>query len=135
MVTDASSERLPRHRLDSFTDRERVLTHFQQLLRSAQAGEVHLLSVKGHSGTGKTFLIEYLTKRICPQAGWQTGVLAFAHSVPDFRSILDGLEDALKGCVPRQSLKQYRTQREEYKRRFDDYRATITVSSTIEARE
>src|SRR5690349_20926321 len=109
MVTDASSERLPRHRLDSFTDRKGVLTHFQQLLRSAQAGEVHLLSIKGNSGAGKTFLIEYLTKRICPQAGWQTGVLAFAHSVPDFRFILDGLEDALKGCVPRQSLKQYRT--------------------------
>ena len=121
--------------LDSFTDRERILWQFRNLLRSAQTGEFHLLAVKGHSGTGKTFLIEYLSKRLCPQAGWQTGVLAFAHSFPDFRSILDGVEDALKGGVPRQSLKLYRTQREEYKRRFDEYRASITVNQHIEARE
>jgi tetratricopeptide (TPR) repeat protein len=122
-----------RNPLESFTDRERILAHVRHLLDSAHTGEFHLLAIKGHSGTGKTFLIEYLSKRLCPQAGWHTGVLAFAHSFPDFRSILDGLEDALKGCVPRQSLLLYRRQREDYKRRFDDYRATIVVNQTIQA--
>src|SRR6266516_366611 len=120
MAAGIQNESVFRDPLESFTDREGILAHFDHLLRSAQTGEFHLLAVKGHSGTGKTFLIEYLSKRLCPQAGWQTGVLAFAHSFPDFRSILDGLEDALNECVPRQSLLRYRRQREEYKRRFDE---------------
>ncbi len=135
MAAGISDESILRNLLDSFTDRERILAHFHQLLHSTQAGEFHLLAVKGNSGTGKTFLIEYLSKRICPQMGWQTGVLAFAQSFPDFRSILDGLEEALKRCVSRQSLKQYRVQREEYNRHFDEYRATITVNQHIEARD
>ena len=135
MATDTPAESSFRNPLDSFTDREPILAHVHHLLRSAQTGEFHLLAIKGHSGTGKTFLIEYLSRRLCPQAGWQTGVLAFAHSFPDFRSILEGLEDALKGCVPRQSLKEYRTQREDYKRRFDEYRATIVVTQHVEAKD
>src|SRR5579864_8477866 len=103
MATGTSVESSFRNPLDSFTDRERILAQFRYLLHSAQAGEFHLLAVKGHSGTGKTFLIEYLSKRLCPQAGWQTGVLTFVHSFPDFRSILEELEDALKGSVPRKS--------------------------------
>jgi len=133
MATGTPIESSFRNPLDSFTDRERILAHVRHLLHSAQTGEFHLLAVKGHSGTGKTFLFEYLSKRLCPQAGWQSGVLAFAHSFPDFRSILDGLEDALKGCVPRQSLLRYRRQREDYKRRFDEYRATIVVTQTVQA--
>ncbi len=133
MVAGTPNESLLPNPLDSFTDRERILAHFRQLLQSTRAGEFRLLAIKGNSGTGKTFLIEYLSKHICPQMGWQTGVLAFAQSFPDFRSILDGLEEALKRCVPHQSLKQYRTQREEYNRRFDEYRATITVNQHIEA--
>jgi len=133
MATGTPVEGIFSNPLDSFTDREGILAHFRHLLNSAQTGEFHLLAVKGHSGTGKTFLIEYLSKRLCPQAGWQTGVLAFAQSFPDFRSILDGLEDALEGCVPRQSLLRYRNQREDYKRRFDEYRATIVVNQHVEA--
>jgi len=133
MATGTTAEGSFHNPLDSFTDRERILAHVRHLLDSAHTDEFHLLAIKGHSGTGKTFLIEYLSKRVCPQGGWYTGVLAFAHSFPDFRSILDGLEDALKGCVPRHSLLQYRRQREDYKRRFDEYRATIVVTQQVEA--
>src|SRR5207302_1710607 len=83
--------------------------------------------------TGKTFLREYLSRRLCQQEGWRAGVLTFAHYFPDFRTILDGLEDTLKGCVPHQSLLRYRMQREEYKRSFDEYRATIIVNQHVEA--
>ncbi len=99
--------------LDSFTDREEILGAFQQLLRTAQPGQLHLLAIKGNSGTGKTFLIEYIVRRICPSFRWQTGQLAFAQSTPDFRTILLGLEDALKGCVPAESLNRYREERDE----------------------
>ncbi len=121
--------------LDSFTDREQVLELFEHLLRSAQPGQFHLLAIKGNSGTGKTFLIEYLTRQVCPSFEWQTGQLAFAQSIPDFRIILEGLEDALKGCIPRENLKQYRTRRNDFNRSFDEYRATIIISQSIEAKE
>jgi tetratricopeptide (TPR) repeat protein len=135
MATKTPIEGIFSNPLDSFTDRERIKAHVRHLLHSAQTGEFHLLAVKGNSGTGKTLLIEYLSKRLCPQEGWQTGVLAFAQSFPDFRSILDGLDDALKKCVPRQSFKEYRTQCEEYNRRYDEYRATIVVTLNVEAKD
>lgn len=84
-----------------------------------------MLAIKGNSGTGKTFLISYLTRRVYPRLNWRSGQLSFAQSTPSFRSILVGLEDALKGCVPRESLKRYREKRDEYNRRFDEYRASI----------
>jgi tetratricopeptide (TPR) repeat protein len=121
--------------LDSFTDREAILNLFEQSLRSIQPGQLRLLAVKGNSGTGKTFLISYLTQRIFPTLNWQAGQLSFAQSTPDFRTILAGLEDALKGCVPRESLKQYRDRRNEYNHSFDEYRAAITISSSVEASE
>jgi len=121
--------------LDSFTDREPILAQFERLLHSAQPGQFQLLAVKGNSGTGKTFLIEYLGRRVCPPAGWQIEQLAFAESMPDFRPILDSLEDALKDCVPRSSLQQYRGKREVYIHSFDDYRTTITIDLKVEARE
>jgi len=121
--------------LESFTDREAILTMFAQSLRSIQPGQLRLLAVKGNSGTGKTFLISYLTRRIFPTLNWQAGQLSFAQSTPDFRTILAGLEDALKGCVPRESLKHYREKRDEYNRRFDEYRAVINISSSVEASE
>ncbi len=121
--------------LDSFTDREPILAQFEQFLHTAQPGQFHLLAIKGNSGTGKTFLIDYLSRRVCPLAGWQVGQLAFAQSVPDFRPILEGLEDALKESVPRSKLQQYRDKREVYKHSFDDYRAAITVALKVEARE
>jgi len=135
MATDTPIEGIFSNPLDSFTDRERILAHVRHLLHSAQTGEFHLLAVQGHSGTGKTFLIEYLSKRLCLQAGWQTGVLAFVQSFPDFRSILEGLEDALKQCVPRPIFKEYRTQCEEFNRRYDEYRASIVVNQHVEATE
>jgi hypothetical protein len=92
--------------LDSFTDRENILALFEQLLRSAQPGQLRVLAIKGNSGIGKTFLTEYLSKRICPLLGWETGQLRFFQSQPDFRTILTGLEDVLKGCVARASLDQ-----------------------------
>jgi len=119
----------------NFTDRERILDLFEQFLLSNQSSQLRVLAIKGNSGTGKTFLIEYLTRRVCPQAGWQTGLLAFAQSTPDFRPMLEGLEDALKGSIPQESLKQYRVKREEYKRSFDDYRSTITINQNVEAKE
>src|SRR5579859_3492239 len=112
-------------RLASFTDREAILSQFEQHVCSAHTGQLQILAIKGNSGTGKTFLIEYLRQRCLPQ-GWQTGQLTFAQSTPDFRSILEGLEDALQGCVPRSGLHHYREQREAYKRSFDEYRAANT---------
>ena len=135
MTNTPNNNATPRNLLDSFTDRERILAKFTHLLGSTQAGEFRLLAIKGNSGTGKTFLIEYLSKRVCPPAGWQTGVLAFAQSFPDFRTILDGLEDAFKQCVPRESLKSYRTQRDAYKHSFDEYRVSITINQHVDAQE
>src|SRR5579871_6541525 len=86
--------------LDSFTDREQIITLFEQLLSSAQAGKLRFLAVKGNSGTGKTFLISFLMKNVCPRYTWQAGLLSVARSAePDFRSLLAKVEDALKGCV------------------------------------
>ncbi len=119
--------------LDAFTDREEILTLFQQVLRAAQPGRLHLLAVKGNSGTGKTFLVSYLAQHICPRFGYQVGQLRFAQSTPDFRSILEGIEYILKGCVPRESFERYRTKRDEYNRRFDNYRTSITIHQEIEA--
>jgi len=119
--------------LDSFTDREAILALFKQLLRSAQPGQLRVLAIKGNSGTGKTFLTEYLSKQICPSLGWETGQLHFFQLQPDFRTILTGLEDALKGCVVRASLDQYRIKRDDYNRHFDEYTSSITINQTIEA--
>lgn len=113
--------------LDMFTDREEILDLFQQTLRSAQPSRLHLLAVKGNSGTGKTFLIDYLTRKICPSVNWQWGQLSFAESTPEFGFILDGMARALKGCVPRESLERYRAQRDEYNRRFDEYKKSVIV--------
>src|SRR5262252_8612946 len=102
--------------LDSFTDRETILSLFEQCLLSAQPDQLRVLAIKGNSGTGKTFLTEYLSKQICPSLGWETGQLRFFQSQLDFRTILAALEDALKGCVSRTSFDQYRKQRDEYNR-------------------
>jgi tetratricopeptide (TPR) repeat protein len=119
--------------LDSFTDREAILNLFEQSLGTIQPGQLRVLAIKGNSGTGKTFLISYLTRRVCPRLNWQSGQLSFAQSTPDFRSILMGIEDALKDCVPRESLKRYREKRDEYNRRFDEYRASIIITLNVEA--
>jgi len=121
--------------LDVFTDRERILDQFTQMVHSAHSGRFYLLAIKGIGGTGKTLLIEYLSMRVCPSLGWQTGHLAFAQSTPDFHSILEGLEDALTSCVSHERLKQYRIKRDEHIRLFDEYRVAITVQQTIIARE
>jgi tetratricopeptide (TPR) repeat protein len=45
------------------------------------------------------------------------------------------LEDALKGCIPYESLKRYRTRRNDFNRSFDEYRAAIIINQSIEAKE
>src|SRR5438105_3235840 len=119
--------------LDSFTDREQLIQLVEHCLRAAQAGRLRLLAVTGNSGTGKTFLISYLTTHVCPALSWSSGQLSFAQSRLDFRAIVAGLEAALKGCVPRASLNQYRAKRDDYHRRFDDYRTAITNTQSAEA--
>jgi tetratricopeptide (TPR) repeat protein len=121
--------------LDSFTDREQIVYLFEQFLHVAQRGQLRLLAIKGNSGTGKTFLISYLTTHVGPKLGWKSGQLSFAQSLPDFRAILVGLEAALKGCVPHPSLKQYRDKRDEYNHSFDEYRANITIHQSVEAKD
>ncbi len=114
--------------LDSFTDREQIVTLFDQFLSSAQPGKLRFLAVKGNSGTGKTFLISFLMKYLCPKLAWHAGLLNVTRSgAADFRSLLAGLEDALKGCVPLHSLRQYRIKRDDFSRRFDEYCSAVTV--------
>lgn len=114
--------------LDSFTDREQIVSLFDQFLSSAQPGKLRLLAIKGNSGTGKTFLISFLMKYLCPKLAWHAGLLSVTRSgAADFRSLLAGLEDALKGCVPLHSLKQYRIKRDDFYRRFDEYCSAVTV--------
>lgn len=114
--------------LDSFTDREQMVTLFDQFLSSAQPGNLRFLAVKGNSGTGKTFLISFLMKYLCPRHGWHAGLLSVTRSgVVDFRSFVAGLEDALKGCVPLHSLKLYRIKRDDFYRYFDEYCSAVTV--------
>jgi tetratricopeptide (TPR) repeat protein len=55
---------------------------------------------------------------------------------PHFQSILTALENAFTGCVSHDNLEQYRAQRDEYNRRFDEYKAAISIGSiqlTMEA--
>src|SRR5437667_3776642 len=118
--------------LDAFTDREDILNLFEQFLHMAQPGQFHLLAIKGNSGTGKSFLVEYLTNRICPPLKWRAGQMNFAL---DFRSILTGLEGAFNRCLPRKSLQRYRIKRDKYNDSFDLYKTSITVNQFIEARE
>jgi tetratricopeptide (TPR) repeat protein len=114
--------------LDSFTDREQIVTLFGQFLSSAQIGKLRYLAVKGNSGTGKTFLISFLMKYLCPRYAWHAGLLSVTRSgAADFRSFVAGLEDTLKGCVPLYNLKQYRIKRDDFCRRFDEYCSAVTV--------
>ncbi len=117
--------------LDSFTDREQLIQLVEHCLRAAQPGRLRILAVTGNSGTGKTFLISYLPTHVCPALSWPSGQLSFAQSRLDFRAIVAGLEAALKGCVPRASLNPYRAKRDDYSRRFDDYRAATTTTSAL----
>ncbi len=134
-VSKTPMEQIYHDPLDSFTDREQIVYLFEQFLRVAQPSQLRLLAIKGNSGTGKTFLISYLTAHICPSLGWKSGQLSFAQSLPDFRAILAGLETALNGCVPHQSLQQYRDKRDEYNRSFDEYRTVIRIHQSVEAKD
>lgn len=127
------ADQIYRDPLDSFTDREQILKLFEQFLHTARPGLLRLLAVRGNSGTGKTSLISYLSNRVCPKLNWRSGTITFAVSTPDFRSILTGLEDALKSCVPNESLKEYRRKRDQYNHSFDEYRTSITNQQHAEA--
>ncbi len=83
MVKQVDNAFHSRDSLDSFTDREDIFAQFEQFQRVARSGQSRLLAIKDNSGTGKTFLMEYLTRRVCPAAGWQTGQLTFAQTIPE----------------------------------------------------
>jgi len=126
---------LLRDPLEYFTDREEILDQFKQYLSLAQHHRFGLFAVKGNSGTGKTFLIEYLTYYICPSLGWKAGNLNFASLPSGFRSLLAAIEDALRECVSTQHFEQYCFYRDRYHQNFDTYRASIYLSSHIEAKD
>jgi len=121
--------------LECFTDREEILAQFKQFLRLAQPRRFGLFALKGNSGTGKTFLIEYLTYHMCPSLSWQVGNMNFAPLPSGFRSILAAIEDAIRECVSAQHFEQYCSQRDRYNQNFDTYRASIYLSSHVEAKE
>lgn len=125
MVKRLPADTAFRDPLDLFTDREEILAQFKQFLRLAQPRRFGLFALKGNSGTGKTFLIEYLTYRICPSLSWQVGNMNFAPLPSGFRTILAALEDALRECVSAQHFEQYRSQQDGYNQSFDTYRASI----------
>src|SRR6266700_3213748 len=76
-----------------------------------------------------TPIIDQLKKCGCSDSGR----VSFTQTTPDFRSMLTALEDAIKGCVQHQHLRQYRVKRDEYIRRFDEYRASISVNQSVYA--
>src|SRR5260370_19293849 len=119
--------------LDRFTNREPIVHVFEHMLQSNQPGRFRVYAIKGNSGTGKTYLISYLSRRISPKFGCQAVQISFTQSgVPGFRAIVAALESALQECVPRESLKLYRDKRDEYNRRFDGYRASITIHQKVQ---
>ena len=59
-------DQIYRDPLDSFTDREKIIHLFEQFLHVAQPNQLRLLAIRGNSGTGKTFLISYLTTTHLP---------------------------------------------------------------------
>ncbi len=63
--------------------------------------------------------------------------MRFAQSAPDFHTILLGLEDALKGGVSSARLFHYRAERNEYIRRFDEYKGISigSIQQHMEARD
>jgi tetratricopeptide (TPR) repeat protein len=121
--------------LDAFVGREQIIALFNQHLQLAKPKRFRLLAIRGNSGTGKTFLMQYLIERVCPTHHWQTGQLNFAQAKSDFRFILTGLEDAFATCVSQKQLKYFRTRRDEYIRLFDEYRTFISVAQHVEAKE
>src|SRR5258708_10129785 len=119
--------------LDSLTDREPIVYVFEHMLQSNQPGRFRVYAIKGNSGTGKTYLISYLSRCICPKFGCQAVQISFTQSgVPGFRAIVAALESALQECVPLESLKLYRDKQDEYNRRFDGYRASITIHQKVQ---
>src|SRR5258708_36272355 len=94
--------------LDDYIPPTALLEDFQQYLGTAQAAQLSLFSVTGREGSGKTALLSYLAKRICPQYQWQPVHIHCRQSGFHFRSILAALDDALESHVPSQYLLQYR---------------------------
>ena len=124
-------------KLAYFTNREDIVKGFKQFLSSAQNSD-SLLAMKGDPGTGKTYLVAYLCKCVCPKLSWHSGRINFTQSTSDFRTILLRLEDALKGSISQASLEQFRAKREGYNHSFDDFKAAIQIDSLqqiIDARE
>ena len=122
-------------KLNVFTDREDIIDRFVELLNNAQRGQFYLLAIKGNSGTGKTFLIEYLSHLICPKLNWHSAQFSLAQSKFDFRSFLAGLEAAFRDCVSDVKFKEYCNKRDEYNQSFSEYRAYINVYQSANAKE
>ncbi len=121
--------------LGDFTDREDILELFERYLQSPHGGD-YLLAIKGNSGTGKTFLISYLSRHVCPQLKqrWHTGNLSFAQSdIPNFQNMLTVMESVLEGCVPTDIFQNYYEECKEYIRSFNEYRNAITVKVDVKA--
>lgn len=134
MPDQNSDENIFQDQLDNFTDREAIIMLFDEFLRTAHPGHFRLLAVKGNSGTGKSFLISYLSTRVCSHLHWHSGLISFSQSaVPDFRYLISGLEAVLKGCVPHQSLENYRAKRDAYLHNFDQYRLVMNIHQQTES--
>src|SRR5581483_10014877 len=121
--------------LDDFTDREIVLQLFDQYL-DTPSDNPYILAIKGISGIGKTFLISYLIKRICPllEKRWYVSRLAFSPaSEPDFQVILASIGSLLQECVPADKFQEYLTKCEGYIHHFDEYRVSNTVHVDVKA--
>ena len=95
-----------------------------------RSGLLRILTIEGNSGTGKTFLIRYLSERICPQFAWSTEIITFAPAaVPDYRTMLTNLEGALVPCVSPAQVLKYRSRRDAYIREYAQYREMITINA------
>ena len=119
--------------LHLFTGREDVLSAFHETVNEAQLGQLQILSVKGGSGAGKTFLSAYIVKHICPTIGWTPIYLSFSTaSESDFQSVLDQLEVGLyapsRHLLPHLAVHTYRTERNNLQKAFDRYRSSISAS-------
>src|SRR6266568_1347549 len=135
MVTYSPFESYFQDPLDSFTNRESILEEFTLWLAVPEGGN-YLLAVKGNSGAGKTFLINYLSQRLCLSLTphWCMGHLAFTQgSDPTFSTILTALESALAGCTPSQPFQQYCTKRDKCISSFDEYRNAIFINVEMRA--
>lgn len=120
-----SLEHILRVPLDAFIGRDATLALVKQALSEAQPGQLHLLTVKGSSGSGKTALLSYVADYICPQLQWRPVPIRFAQGRPDFSTLLLQLEIALEALVQRTDFSTYRAQKYEIHQRYQKNRLEL----------